>query len=57
MNLIFRRTHLCLGMFLVPWLFVYTLSTFMVSHGSVFRRMRHPPDAWIPVWEKEYSAE
>lgn len=57
MNLIFRRTHLYLGMFLVPWLFVYAFSTFMVNHGSVFRKMRPPPDAWSPVWEKAYSVD
>ena len=56
-NLLFRRTYLCLGMFLVQWLLVYTFSTFMASHGSVFKETRHTPDAWIAVWEKEYSAE
>lgn len=56
-NLILRRTHLYLGMFLIPWLFVYAFSTFMVNHGSVFRKMRLGPDAWNPLWEKEYVVE
>jgi len=57
MNLIFRRTHLYLGMFLVPWIFVYAFSTFMLNHGPTFRAMRPPPDAWTQLWEKELQAE
>ena len=56
-NLIFRRIHLYLGMFLVPWLFVYAFSTFILNHGSVFRKMRPAPDAWNPLWETEYVGE
>lgn len=56
LNLIFRRTHLYLGMFLVPWIFVYAFSTFMLNHGPVFRQLRPGPDAWSQVWEKNYSA-
>ena len=44
-------------MFLAPWLFIYAFSTFMVNHGSVFRKMRPAPDAWNPVWEKDYSID
>jgi hypothetical protein len=56
MNLIFRRTHLYLGMFLVPWIFVYAFSTFMLNHGPTFRELRPPSDAWIQLWEKNYQA-
>lgn len=56
-NLLFRRTHLYLGMLLIPWMFVYAFSTFMLNHGPYFRQFRPGPDAWIQLWEKEYSAE
>ena len=56
-NLLFRRTHLYLGMFLVPWIFVYAFSTFMLNHGPTFRAMRPGPDAWTHLWEKEYTKE
>ena len=39
-NLIFRRTYLCLGMFLVQWLLVYTFFNF---HGQ----------PWIRIQENE----
>ncbi len=57
MKRVFRRTHLYLGMFLIPWLFVYAFSAFLVNHGDVFRKMRLGPDAWNPVWEKTYSID
>jgi hypothetical protein len=56
-NLIFRRTHLFLGMFLVPWIFVYAFSTFMLNHGPTFRELRPSPDAWTQLWEKDYSED
>lgn len=57
MNLIFRRTHLYLGMLLIPWVFVYAFSSFMLNHGPTFRDLRPGPDAWEPLWEKDYQAE
>lgn len=57
MNLIFRRTHLYLGMFLVPWIFIYAFSTFMLNHGPTFRALRPPPDAWDQLWQKNYSVD
>ncbi|MCZ6672986.1 MAG: hypothetical protein O7C75_08605 [Verrucomicrobia bacterium] len=56
-NLIFRRTHLYLGMFLVPWIFIYAFSTFMLNHGPTFRKLRPGPDAWIQLWKKDYSID
>jgi hypothetical protein len=48
-NLIVRRTHLYLGMLLMPWLLVYGLSTVALNHAERFR----PADApWLPLWEK-----
>ena len=48
-----RRTHLYLGLFLMPWLFMYGLSSFIIIHESWFR-----PDkerTWEPLFEKQYS--
>jgi hypothetical protein len=56
-NLIFRRTHLYLGMLLIPWMFVYAFSTFMLNHGTYFRQFRPGPDGWIQLWEKNYQTE
>lgn len=56
-NLIFRRTHLYLGMLLIPWMFVYAFSTFMLNHGPTFRPLRPGPDAWIELWQKQYPAD
>ncbi len=55
LNLIFRRTHLYLGMVLVPWMFVYAFSAFMLNHGPVFRQLGLGPDAWTLLWEEEYG--
>jgi hypothetical protein len=56
-NLIFRRTHLFLGMLLIPWMFIYAFSSFMLNHGPYFRQFRPGPDAWTRVWEKDYRVE
>jgi len=54
-NLIFRRTHLYLGMLLIPWMFIYAFSTFLLNHGPYFRQFRPGPDGWIPMWEMDYQ--
>jgi len=54
-NLILRRTHLYLGMMLIPWMFIYAFSTFLINHGPYFRQFRPGPDGWIHLWEKEYQ--
>src|SRR5438105_3890534 len=56
-NLIFRRTHLYLGMLLVPWLLVYALSTLTYNHPETFRPYRNDPNLWQPLWEKTYALE
>lgn len=48
-----RRTHLYLGLLLLPWLLMYGVSSFMVSHQDWFKRDR--PQAWKLVSEREYS--
>jgi hypothetical protein len=47
-----RRTHLYLGLFLVPWLLMYGVSSFIIIHESWFRADKEP--AWEPLFEKEY---
>ena len=56
-NLILRRTHLYLGMLLIPWVFIYAFSTFIFNHGSYFNKFRGEPSDWVQVWEKEYEVD
>ena len=53
-NLLFRRTHLFLGMLLIPWMLVYALSTAVFDHAEFFRDYRADPK-WFPLWEKDYA--
>lgn len=54
-NLILRRTHLYLGMLLIPWLLVYGLSTLMFNHGDTFRKFQPADPQFTPLWEKDYT--
>jgi hypothetical protein len=36
-----RRTHLYLGLFLMPWLLMYGVSSFIVIHQSWFGRINN----------------
>ncbi len=56
-NLVFRRTHLYLGMFLLPWMLMYGVSTVLFNHGPTFRQFRPTEPAWTQLWEKEYALE
>ena len=47
-----RRTHLYLGLFLIPWLLMYGFSSFLISHHAWFRSDR--PPTWQPLFEREY---
>jgi hypothetical protein len=55
MNLILRRTHLHLGMLLIPWLLVYGLSTVMFNHPDSFKKLRPADPQFVPLWEKDYA--
>ncbi|MBI1177283.1 hypothetical protein GC207_07575 [bacterium] len=55
-NLLFRRTHLYLGMLLIPWMFIYAFSTFLINHGPFFRQFRPGPDGWFTLWEENYDS-
>ena len=54
-NLLFRRTHLYLGMALIPWMLIYALSTFVFNHRERFRGYRAADPQWFQIWEKEYA--
>ncbi len=54
-HLILRRTHLYLGMLLIPWLLVFGLSTFMFNHGDSFHPLRPADPQFVPLWEKGYT--
>ena len=53
-NLLFRRTHLYLGLLLIPWMLVYALSTAVFNHAEFFRPYRAGPE-WVLLWEKDYA--
>lgn len=55
-NLLFRRTHLYLGMLLIPWMLVYALSTVMFNHRDAFRSNHAAtPQQWVSLWERDYT--
>ena len=47
-----RRSHLYLGLFLMPWLLMYGVSSFIVIHQPWFGADQ--ARTWAPVFEKEY---
>ncbi|HAV61016.1 MAG TPA: hypothetical protein DCY13_01455 [Verrucomicrobiales bacterium] len=53
-NLIFRRTHLYLGLLLIPWMLVYAVSTLMLNHRGITNALRPADPQWVKVWEKDY---
>ena len=54
-NLVFRRTHLYLGLLLIPWLLIYALSTVLFNHRDIFRPHHGGDQQWTPLWEKDYA--
>jgi hypothetical protein len=56
-NLIFRRTHLFLGMLLIPWVFFYAVSTVLFNHHGYFQKYRLQEPQWLPLWEKDYTRD
>lgn len=52
-DLINRRAHLYLGLFLMPWLLMYGISSFFIIHQSWFRPAREP--AWEPLFQRAYD--
>lgn len=54
-NLLFRRTHVYLGLLLIPWMLVYAASTFVFNHAEHFQSWRAADPQWLPLWEKDYA--
>lgn len=52
-DIINRRTHLYVGLFLIPWFFVYGLSSLIISHHAWFRSSN--PPKWTTLFDKEYN--
>jgi len=50
MSLLLRRIHLYLALFLAPWILMYTVSTFVMNHRSLFHG---PPPNPPPKFEVE----
>ena len=47
-----RRTHLYLGLILIPWVVMYGFSSLIISHHAWVRSQSEPP--WQPLFEREY---
>lgn len=56
-NLVFRRTHLYLGMLMLPWMAMYALSTVVFNHSEAFGLRRAGNAPWVLLWEKDYAIE
>ena len=56
-NLLFRRTHLYLGMSLLPWVTMYGVSTFFLNHSEYFQLRRQAESPFLLLWEKDYAIE
>jgi hypothetical protein len=56
-NLLFRRTHLYLGMILLPWVTMYALSTVVFNHRDYFQKSRPTEPQWRPLSEKDYDID
>ena len=48
-----RRLHLYLGLFFLPWLFIYGVSSALISHAAWFRNNQEPP--WQVLFERDYE--
>lgn len=52
-----RRFHLYLGMALLPWFFVYGISSLAIQHGNLFTLGDQENLPWEPAGEKAYSLD
>lgn len=55
-DLFTRRLHLYLGMFLLPWFFMYGLSSLPFTHSEYFQKLAGPPQK-ITHFERPYSID
>ena len=49
-----RRAHLYLGLVLLPWVVMYGVSSFVISHHASWFKSDKPP-VWEPVFERPYQ--
>ena len=56
-NLLFRRSHLYLGLVLIPWTILYAASTAIFNHSKAYGHGARGAGAWQMLWEKEYTLE
>ncbi len=49
-----RRTHLYLGLILFPWVLMYGVSSFVISHHDSWFKPAKPP-AWEPLFDRAYT--
>ena len=57
LNLLLRRTHLYLGMLLLPWTLMYAVSTALFNHGAAAHGQPAAAAAWTLLWEKDLSLD
>lgn len=48
-----RRTHLYLALFLLPWLFLYGVSSIVFSHGPYFEQLDKAKG--LPLWKTRFE--
>lgn len=56
-NLLARRSHLYLGLLLLPWIGMYGLSTIVFNHRAREQAHRNGGAQWTLRWEKDYRTE
>lgn len=54
-----RRTHLYLGLALLPWLFMYGVSSLAFTHGPYFEQKDKAKGVplWTTKWERPYTID
>ena len=53
-NIINSRTHLYLGLALIPWVLMYGLSSLIINHGPFFNKIS---DNETPLWSTKFEQE
>lgn len=56
-NLLFRRSHLYLGLLLLPWTIIYAVSTVYFNHSKAYGHGSQGRGEWRTTWEKNYQLQ
>lgn len=56
-NLLFRRSHLYLGLLLLPWTIIYAVSTLFFNHSKAYGHGARSAAQWQILWEKPYALD